>query len=72
MDDLSMEQTIEKDEEGEMNQFIYESLIKFNAGIMIQSSLFLAIDKILDYKGYYPFCSAHGKLFLYNLSHIKI
>jgi len=30
-----MDEVIEKDEEGEMNSFIYESLIKFNAGIMI-------------------------------------
>jgi hypothetical protein len=55
-----MDEVIEKDEEGEMNQFIYESLIKFSAGIMIQSSLFLAVDKILDFKGYYPFGTENG------------
>lgn len=52
-----MEDIIEKDEEGEMNQFIYESLVKFSGGITIQSSLILAIDKILDFHGYYPFNS---------------
>lgn len=30
-----MDEVIEQDEEGEMNKFIYESLIKFSAGIMI-------------------------------------
>jgi hypothetical protein len=44
-----MEDIIEKDEEGEMNQFIYESLIKFSGGITIQSSFLLAIDKVLDF-----------------------
>lgn len=56
-EELTMEDIIEKDEEGEMNQFIYESLVKFSGGITIQSSLILAIDKILDFHGYYPFNS---------------
>jgi hypothetical protein len=50
-----MEDVIARDEEGEMNSFIFESLIKFSGGITIQSSIILAFDQILDYQGYYPF-----------------
>jgi len=54
-DDLTMEDVIERDEEGEMNQFIFESLIKFGGGITIESSAILMIDKMLGYNGFFPF-----------------
>jgi hypothetical protein len=50
-----MEDVIERDEEGEMNQFIFESLIKFGGGITIESSAILMFDKMLGYEGFYPF-----------------
>jgi hypothetical protein len=45
----------EVDEEEEMNKFIIEQLINFTGGILIQSSLLLALDRALDYQGFAPF-----------------
>lgn len=55
-----MEDVVEHDEEGEMNQFIFESLVKFGGGITIESSAILMIDKMCNYNGFSPF-NAEGE-----------
>jgi hypothetical protein len=54
-DDLVETGTTDFDEEGELNRFIYESLIKFSSGILIESTYFLAFDAFVDYQGYNPY-----------------
>jgi hypothetical protein len=43
-DDLQAVSGSDFDEEGELNRFIMESLIKFSSGILIESTYFLAFD----------------------------
>jgi hypothetical protein len=38
-----------------MNKFIINELVDFMGGILFEASILLAIDKAVDYEGFYPF-----------------
>lgn len=53
-DDLAIEENF-IDEEGEMSKFIVNEMVGFMGGILFESSLLLALDKSLDFNGFYPY-----------------
>lgn len=64
-DDMQATGGTDFDEEGELNRFIMESLIKFSSGILIESTYFLAFDDYADHVGYNPYFSdpeTYGKM----------
>jgi hypothetical protein len=46
--DVSATEGMDYDEEGELNRFIIDSLIKFTSGILIESTYFLSLDHFWD------------------------
>lgn len=51
-DDLSAYEKEDFDEEGELNKFIVDSVIKFLSGIIIESTYFIAFDELADFRGF--------------------
>jgi voltage-gated potassium channel Kch len=43
------------DEEGILQRFIVDSIIKFLSGVLIESTYFLTFDELSESKGYHPF-----------------
>jgi hypothetical protein len=56
-DDLIIEdmQSRDFDEEGQLNTFIIDYLIKFFSAILIESTYFLMIDELCDFSGFSPY-----------------
>lgn len=52
---LNEEAQVEFDEEGELNTFIVDSLVKFISSILIESTYFIVLNELCDFEGFYSF-----------------
>jgi hypothetical protein len=54
-DMLNEESTVDFDEEGQLNTFIVDSLVKFISSILIESTYFILLNELCDFEGFSTF-----------------